>query len=108
MQDFDKIIWRDALTLIDFFASWCGPCRIMHPILDRFERQMNGRVDIYRIDIDNRGMSDIIARYDIRSVPTLLFFRRGEVLWRKSGVTTYDQLAGVLNDLEQCERVTQQ
>ena len=109
MQDFDKIIWRDALTLVDFFATWCGPCRMMHPIVDRLEKQLNGRVDVYRIDIDNRSIAPILGRYNIRSVPTLIFFRRGEILWRKSGVTDYDELLRVVNELEKStERVSQQ
>lgn len=73
--DFDKIIWRDALTLVDFFATWCGPCQMMHPAIDKFQREMNGRVDVYKVDIDDRGMLDAVHRYNIMSVPTLMFFR---------------------------------
>ena len=47
MTDFDKIIWRDALTFVDFFATWCGPCRMMMPAIDKFRERMNGRVDVY-------------------------------------------------------------
>ena len=83
--DFDKIIWRDALTFVDFFATWCGPCQMMHPVIDRFQEKMNGRVDVYKVDIDDRDMLEIVHRYNIMSVPTLMFFRRGEVLWRESG-----------------------
>ena len=48
MTDFDKIIWRDALTFVDFFATWCGPCRMMMPAIDKFRERMNGRVDVYK------------------------------------------------------------
>ena len=94
--DFDKIIWRDALTFVDFFATWCGPCQMMHPAIDKFQREMNGRVDVYKVDIDDRGMLDAVHRYNIMSVPTLMFFRRGEVLWRESGLASYDHLVNVL------------
>lgn len=107
MKDFDKIIWRDALTFVDFFATWCGPCQMMHPVIDKFREQMNGRVDVYTIDIDDRDMIEIIRRYSIRSVPTLLFFRRGEVLWRHSGSIGYEQLKRVLEELEKRENVCQ-
>lgn len=103
MVDFDKIIWRDALTFVDFFASWCGPCQAMHPIVDRFQEQMRGRVEVYKVNIDAQEMAEIIRRYEIRSVPTLMFFRRGEILWRSSGVMSYDGLVGVFRQLEHCE-----
>lgn len=107
MQDLDKIIWRDALTLVDFFATWCGPCRMMHPVIDRFKEQMHGRTDVYKVDIDDRNTADFTDRYHIASVPTLIFFRRGEVLWRRSGVIGYNDLVGVLEELEKTERVEQ-
>lgn len=107
MVDFDKIIWRDALTFVDFFASWCGPCQAMHPVVDRFQEQMRGRVEVYKVNIDAPEMAEIIRRYGIRSVPTLIFFRRGEILWRSSGVMSYDDLLGVFQRLEHCEHAEQ-
>ena len=59
MTDFDKIIWRDALTFVDFFATWCGPCRMMMPAIDKFRERMNGRVDVYKADIDDPSMREI-------------------------------------------------
>ena len=85
MTDFDKIIWRDALTFVDFFATWCGPCQVMRPDIDKIQERMKGRVDVYKINIDASSMSEIVRRYTIMSVPTLMFFCRGEVLWRESG-----------------------
>lgn len=107
MQDFDKIIWRDALTFVDFFATWCGPCQTMHPIIDKFGEKMNGRIDVYKIDIDDPDMIEIVRRYDISSVPTLMIFRRGEVLWRESGQVGYEHLVEVLEELEKRELVRQ-
>lgn len=107
MKDFDKIIWRDALTFVDFFATWCGPCQMMMPVIDKFQEQMNGRVDVYKVDIDDRDLLEIVRRYNVMSVPTLMFFRRGEVLWRESGRVSYDHLVKVLNQLEKREHVNQ-
>ena len=105
MKDFDKIIWRNALTFVDFFAVWCGTCRAMTPVIDRFQKQMNGRADVYRMDIEDPDLLEIVRRYNIVSVPTLMFFRRGEVLWRESGRIGYDHLANVLRELEKHEHV---
>ena len=93
MTDFDKIIWRDALTFVDF--------------IDKFRERMNGRVDVYKADIDDPSMREIIRRYNIMSVPTLMFFCRGEVLWRESGRVGYEHLINVLNELEKREQVMQ-
>ncbi len=105
MHNFDKIIWRDALTLIDFFAIWCGPCRQMHPTLDILQHNFNGRIEVFRIDIDNIEAAHILRRYHIHSVPTLMFFRRGEVLWRHSGAMSYDSMVKVIEKLEAAEYV---
>lgn len=107
MVDFDKIIWRDALTFVDFFASWCGPCQAMHPVVDRFQEQMRGRVEVYKVNIDAPEMAEIIRRYEIRSVPTLMFFRRGKILWRSSGMMSYDDLLGVFRRVEHTEHAEQ-
>lgn len=87
MNDFDKIIWSDTLVLVEFFASWCGPCRAMDPTVERFRRMMNGRAEVLRINIDDEQMLPIVRRYRIRTVPTLLLFHRGEERWRRSGIT---------------------
>ena len=79
MKDFEKVIWRQSLVLVDFFATWCGPCQMMHPVLDRFREQMVGRVDVFKIDIDSLEDAETIRRYNIQAVPTLIFFRRGGV-----------------------------
>ena len=98
---------QDKYLFVDVYATWCGPCQMMHPVIDRFQEKMNGRVDVYKVDIDDRGMLDAVHRYNIMSVPTLMFFRRGEVLWRESGRVGYDHLVNVLRELEKREQVAQ-
>ena len=104
MIDFDKIIGRNALTFVDFFASWCGPCQAMHPVIDRFQEQMRGRVDVYKVNIDAPDAAPVVRRYGIRSVPTLMLFRRGEVLWRHSGMMGYEELTNKFRQFEQEEQ----
>ena len=79
----------------------------MRPAVDKFQERMKGRVDVYAIDIDDPEMSEIVRRYNIMSVPTLMFFCRGEVLWRESGRVGYDHLVNVLGELEKREQVMQ-
>ena len=101
MKDFDKLIWRDAITLVDFFAVWCGPCRAMHPVIDRFRERMNGRAEVVKIDIDSPEDAAAVARYGVAAVPTRIFFRRGEILWRGSGAMDYDCLVRIFEQVEQ-------
>lgn len=103
MKDFEKIIWRDALTLIDFFSSGCEPCHSMRPDIERFKQVMIGRVDVYHINIDAPEMEVFVNRYNIRELPTQIFFRRGEVLWRGKGTITCEQLIVTLTELEKQE-----
>ena len=64
MKDFDKIIWRNALTFVDFFAVWCGTCRAMTPVIDRVQKQMNGRADVYRMDIEGMHCKNCAMRIE--------------------------------------------
>lgn len=106
MKDFDKLIRRDTLTLADFFAVWCGPCRAVRPVLERLQREMDGRMDLCEINIDAAGSAELAARYGIRAVPTLLLFRRGEVLWRHSGTIGYETLKETVEKIGQDGQVT--
>ena len=103
MKDFNKIIWRDALTFVDFFATWCDTCQGMHPIVDHFQELMKGRVDVFKIDIDSPDMQEVVRHYHITSVPTLIFFRHGEVLWRESGHVSVKELVKALETVEKKE-----
>lgn len=95
MSAFNDIINGDQPTLVDFSATWCGPCKMMEPILKELSSKMGDKVRILKVDIDrNRPTAD---HYGIQSVPTLILFRKGEIKWRKSGVVQTNALAGILN-----------
>ena len=83
MENFNDIINGEGLTLVDFFATWCGPCKMMHPVLEQLKDEMGESIRIIKIDVDkNNGLA---MYYRVQSVPTLMLFRKGEMLWRQSG-----------------------
>lgn len=97
MEKFNEMINGELLTLVDFFATWCGPCKMMHPILEQLKEKMGDDIRILKVDVDkNEALS---MQYRIQSVPTLMLFKKGEMLWRQSGAIS-------LNDLMQ--KISQQ
>ncbi|MCM1371651.1 MAG: thioredoxin [Bacteroides sp.] len=84
MESFNDIINGGQPVLVDFFATWCQPCKMMHPILDQAKAALGDRIRIIKIDVDKNGT--VANQYRIQSVPTLMLFRGGETLWRTSGV----------------------
>ena len=91
---FDSIINSETPTLIDFFAEWCGPCKVQSPILKEMAGELEGKVKGIKIDVDKN--SEIASRYQIQSVPTLILFKNGKQVWRQSGLLTKPQLYTVL------------
>lgn len=90
MDALKKRIDGDKPVLIDFYADWCGPCKMMTPILEEFKQMVGDSIDILKIDVD-RNMSAAID-YQVQSVPTLMFFRSGKLLWKNSGVVRAKEL----------------
>ena len=83
-------------TLVDFFATWCGPCKMQSPILEQVKATLGDSVNIIKIDVDRNP--ELSERYSIRSVPTLIVFKSGEALWRGYGVHQADQLEAKLKE----------
>ncbi len=96
MSDFNKIINEDKPTLVDFFATWCGPCRMQGPILEDVKKRVGDAANIIKIDIDQNG--PLAAQYNVRSVPTLIMFKKGEVVWRTVGLQQADVLEQKLRE----------
>ena len=94
MENFKNIINSDQLTLVDFFATWCGPCKMMHPVLEQLKEEMGDTIRILKLDVEkNESLSDL---YRIQSVPTLMLFRKGEVVWRQSGTASLSALKSLI------------
>jgi thioredoxin 1 len=87
---FSDLTNSEKPVLVDFYADWCAPCRAMKPILEDLKAQMGDDVSIYKIDVDKNQM--LSERYAIRSIPTLILFKNGEPVWRKSGVASSVEL----------------
>ena len=95
MEKFNDIINSGQLTLVDFFATWCGPCKQMHPVLDQLKQELGDSIRIVKLDVDKNEA--LAAAYRIQSVPTLMLFRSGQVVWRQSGALRLNDLISVIN-----------
>ena len=94
MSNFNDIIQSETPVLVDFFAEWCGPCKMMKPILEDLKSKMGENVRIIKIDVDKNPA--IAAQYRIQGVPTLMVFKQGQSKWRQSGVLSAADLQKVI------------
>lgn len=99
MKSFKNFITEDKPTLVDFYATWCGPCKVMHHILEEFKKMVGTDVRVLKLDIDAPANAALTREYNISSVPTLMFFRKGEVKWRTSGIATAAELKDISDNL---------
>lgn len=95
-MDFNEMIGDVKPTLVDFFATWCGPCKMQGPILEQVKEKLGDSVNIIKIDVDRNP--DLSAKYSIRSVPTLILFKGGEAVWRGYGLHQADMLEAKLRE----------
>lgn len=96
-RSFGEIIQGSKPVLVDFSAEWCGPCKMMPPILKEVKDKLGESITVLKLDIDRNPA--VASAYGIQSVPTLIVFRDGQVKWRQSGVTRADQLKYVLDGI---------
>lgn len=94
MSKFSELINQDQPVLVDFFADWCGPCKMMSPILKQVKDSLGERVSIIKIDVDKNQA--LAAKYQVRGVPTMLLFKNGKQVWRQSGVVQKNDIINVI------------
>ena len=94
MTDFDKIIWRDALTFVDFFATWCGPCRMVSPIVDEIGAEVTD-AKVGKVNVDEQP--ELAQAFGIASIPTLLVIRDGRTVNRAVGVRSKEEILQMLD-----------
>ncbi len=92
---FKQIVNSAPLVLVDFHADWCGPCKMLSPILKEISGEMGGKVKIVKIDVDRNNR--LAQQYQVQGVPTLLLFKKGKQVWRQSGVPPKNQIVQLIN-----------
>jgi len=95
-QKFSELIQGNVPVLVDFSAEWCGPCKMMKPILDELKSSLGDQVHILKVDVDKNP--NAAAAYQIQGVPTLILFKKGEIRWRQSGVVRAPELQQIIQN----------
>jgi thioredoxin 1 len=96
MSKFSDIINQNKPVLVDFFAEWCGPCKMMSPILKEVKSELGENVSIIKIDVDKN--QSLAVQYQVKGVPTFLLFKNGKQVWRQSGMIQKQELITVISN----------
>lgn len=95
-QDFEELVKKEGVVLVDFFASWCEPCKKLSPIIDQIKERYNDKVTVIKVDIDEE--TELAKEYDIIAIPTLLIFKNGELMLQKSSFMSFEKISSILDN----------
>lgn len=99
-KSFNDIINNETPVLVDFYADWCAPCKMMTPILKQLKSEMGDKLNIIKIDTERNP--DVAIKYQVRGIPNLILFHKGQILWQQAGVVQLPQLKQIIEqNLEQ-------
>lgn len=98
-EEFNVLTKKEGIVLIDFYANWCGPCKMLTPVLEQFAEKTAGEVEIYKVDVDENP--ELCGQFNISSIPTLLFFKNGNLIFRELGFRSLDYLIEILNKIKE-------
>ena len=94
VANFDELVKKDGLCLVDFWANWCGPCKMMHPVLEKLDEELNGDVKIGKINIDNDP--ELASKFGVMSIPTFMVFENGELKNTLVGTQSLETLKKIM------------
>ena len=94
MSKFSELINQNTPVLVDFFADWCGPCKMLAPVLKQVKDNLGDAVSIIKIDVDKNQA--LAAQYQVKGVPTIILFKNGKQVWRQSGVLQKDEIINII------------
>lgn len=96
MTSFEKLIANEKPILVDFFATWCGPCQTLTPILKQVKDTLGERITIIKIDVDKN--QELASKLQVRGVPTMMLYQNGNQLWRQSGVLSKEEIIKIVQE----------
>lgn len=95
LEEFEAALQKENLVLVDFFASWCGPCKMLAPIIEQVTKKYQDKITVVKLDVDEH--QDIAGKYGIQSVPTLMLFKHGSIAERSIGVLNLNQCSELID-----------